>query len=268
MNGKAETCPKPAPPLKIFERTKNSKGSTYYIIGEPERHWVASLPKSDLPLLDVGACYGVQTMHALRQGRNVIALDCCNEHLTVLRERVANMARTENTGQLMDVVLAELPSADAMDDESVSGILCSEVIHFMTPPELRLLFNDFYRWMGRGGRLVATVTSWPPSLKRFTERGFTFLDGMTVDKAYDILENKPASEVVDAGPGLFITPPIASLRAFIGDRFYALSKQELRYVSESSGFVVEELKYYSGGKYGDERTKKEPESVLLVATKP
>lgn len=249
------------------EWTKNRKGRTFHIIGEPERHWVSSLPNSHLPLLDVGACYGVQTMYAMNQGRNVIALDCCDEHITILRERVAKMDRTDATGQLQDVITAQLPASDAIGDESVSGILCSEVIHFMTPPDLRPLFKDFYRWVAPRGKVVVTTGSWPPRLKWMLEKGCTLADGIAFEDAYDMLTNKAASEVFDAGPGMMKLPPLESVRTAFGDHVYMLSTEELRHVSESSGFIVEEVRYYSGGKYADEDSEDKPETVVLVASK-
>lgn len=269
MNAKVEAHPNPPPAPVTSERTKNAKGSTFHIIGEAEQHWVSSLPESDLPLLDTGACYGVQTIHALNQGRDVIALDCCDEHITILRERVANMHRTETTGELVDAMVARLPSPDAIGDAAVSGILCSEVIHFMTPADLVPLLNDFHRWLAPGGRLVATVGSWPPRLPALLRRGLTLPHGVTADSAHEMLENAPAADVVAAGPGFLTLPDAPSMRAILGETLYMLSTQELRHVAEECGFVVDVVKYFSAGKYPFRKGEKGDglEGVLLVASK-
>lgn len=234
------------------------------MIAEPEETWISTLPSSPLPLLDVGACYGVQTIHALSQQRDVIALDMCEDHLKIFRQRVA--ALTGVRGKLVDTVCTKLPDKDAVPPASVSAILCSEVIHFLYAGEMRPVFHHFYRWLCPGGRLVLTTGAWPKRMKTIQQAGLKFRGGRTADETLKMLETTPPGELVDAVPGLAHLPEESAWREKIGGFLYLLSTVELRELASSAGFEVEHVKYYCSGKYGDARD--EEESAQLIAGKP
>lgn len=246
----------------------------YHVIGDSAAEWLASLPSSTKPLLDVGAAYGVHTLHAMRHGRDVLALDCDKVHLAELRRRADNLvadtpaADRPALGNLAGTVFAKLPKPDALPPASVSGVLLSEMMHFLHPGEPQRLFEHISHWIQPGGKVVATMGSFAPVALSFASRPDFFLrDGWTIDKALEAL-TWPDQELLDAAPGIIMFKKHSPYRKDHGIHVYLYNLEEVAALCRLTGFVVERLEYVSLGKYPTADPINEPECVLLVARKP
>ena len=257
-----------------LERTKNKTGFMYLRIGESATHWLNSLPHSSSPLLDLGAAYGVHTLHAMKAGRDVIAVDMEQAHIDDLRVRADDYAKSsaaENStgpGKLVRATVATLPDPSVCADESVAGVLLSEVIHFMRPGQPQVVFSDIFRWLKPGGRLVVTTAaSKGPKVEEFANKaGFKLNGERSVEEAIDMISTASGPELVKAAPTFMELPQDSPMRKFVCGILYLMSTKEVETMAKEAGFKVERCRYITTGKYPDKTIK--GETVLLVAKKP
>ena len=106
------------------------------------------------PLLDIGSAYGANTIRALKRGANVVAFDCDETHLEYIR-RAWDAERGPWEGALQ-TVYGKLPELELPAGVRASGILCSEVIHFLTGEEVEQSFRRFREVLTPGGLLCLT----------------------------------------------------------------------------------------------------------------
>lgn len=254
--------------------TRNKKGFAFKNLDESVDIWISSLPKSDRPLADLGAGYGFQTIAALKKGRNVIAVDMESEHLEVIWKSVQSITMTtskENGGQmgnLIGVKTARLPNSSLFNENKLSGILLSEVIHFVDVGEPLQIFQDAFRWLQPGGLLVVTGAS--PAIAEFLVRFGATLNGeRSIDEAWDVLANRSDVEIISSAATLVDVSTVrsSSIRDSIGSHMYCISTNELCALARVSGFDIERAEYIAGEKYSMKCSKFDNEA-LLVARKP
>lgn len=254
--------------------TKNQKGYAFSFMDEPVDIWASSLPESSSPLVDLGAGYGFQTIAALKKGRNVIAVDMDDEHLKALRSSVrlltenAQKQGKSSVGNLVDTKIAALPDGSLFSENNVAGVLLSEVVHFCSPGEPLLLFNDAYRWLQPGGLFVVTAVS--PAIAEFSVQfGAKLHGGRSMDDAWNILSTGKDDEVINSSATFVDLSTVRSniIRKSFGNHLYCFTTNELCALARCSGFEIEEAKYLIGEKYPLKFSKYDNE-VLLVAKKP
>ena len=105
------------------------------------------------PVLDIGCAYGLTSKAMLDEGFCVIANDLDEKHLQVLADEVNADQRARLT--LMVGNALEL----AIEESSLAGALCFNVIHFMSGDEIRSLFALVYKWLAPGGVFMVTTAS-------------------------------------------------------------------------------------------------------------
>lgn len=257
-----------------LEPTKNKMGFMFFKIGESADHWLESLPHSNKPLLDIGAAYGIHTIHALKNGRDVIALDCDEPHLAELRRRVSAAeshsanGTEKKMGKLSGTIFAKLPSPDALSEGSVSGVLISEVFHFMRPGQPQHVLRDVFRWLEPGGRVVVTTASSLDLEQKLAVDGIRLANGRSLEETQRIM-SKPADIQLDAAPGLLTFADGYKFRDKVPGFMYTLSTTEVELMAKRAGFHAERVSYISTGKYPNfSKSELVGETVLLVARKP
>lgn len=256
-----------------LERTNNKTGFMFLKIDDSINHWLNSSPHSSKPLLDLGAAYGVHTIHALKAGRDVVSADMDEVHISKLRERVGEYLKISashqgtGAGRLIDSTVVTLPDSTAFRDESVAGVLLSEVLHFMKPGQPQLLFNDVYRWMEPGGRMVVTVAaSKEETVQRFTgNMGFKLNKDRSVGDVTKMIATACEEELAKEAPTYMELPQSSPFRAALCGHLYLMDAKELKFFAKKAGFQIERCIPISPGKYPDE--KSEGGTVLLVARK-
>lgn len=254
------------------EPTANKTGYMFLKIGESAEYWLNSCPDSDKPLLDLGAAYGVHSLHAMKHGRDVIAADIDAKHIEVLKERCE--AFTENPprdavakpGRLIRAEVAKLPTPDLCEPESVSGVLLSEVLHFFHPKDPLTHFKDVFRWLIPGGRFVSTSCS-AAEMDGMKKAGVSLHDGRTFEELEAFLDG-PAEELVDRAPTYLTMPEGSPLVQLMGKTMYLMTLKELQATAEAAGFEVERCSYISPDKYPFRTKGSKDETAFLVARKP
>lgn len=116
--------------------------------------WIEDGFDGVFPLFDVGAAYGNNTIPALRRGANVVAIDCDETHLEYIR-RAWDAEKQPYEGRLM-TVYGKLPELYTPPHLRASGILCSEVIHFLEGDDVERSFRRFHEVLVPGGALCLT----------------------------------------------------------------------------------------------------------------
>lgn len=255
-----------------LERTNNKTGFMFHRIDESASYWLNSLPHSPNPLVDLGSAYGVHTLHALKAGRDVIAVDMDEVHIAGLQERVdeylaSPAAQTRpGPGRLVRATVAKLPQSGVCDDESVAGVLLSEMLHFLKPGEPLPLLKDIYRWLEPGGCLVATVSaSVPANVATFSGKaGYVLRDGRTAVEADKLISSASGQELMEMAPAFMELPASAPFRIAACGHLYLMSAKELKAFAKQAGFQIERCSDITQNKYPG----KEGNAVLLVARKP
>jgi len=99
------------------------------------------------PVLDIGCAYGIATRAALEVGASVVASDMEQAHLDVLESETPDPLKerlTTHVGMLPGVEFA---------NGFFDGILCSRLLHFLLPDEIRTALADMRNWLRPGGRV-------------------------------------------------------------------------------------------------------------------
>lgn len=117
-----------------------------------------------LPLLDVGAGYGVATISALAKGATVIANDIDARHLLVLRHNTPDDHRSR--------LYLKQGSAQELDfpKDSFDAIIFRRVIHFLLGDEIEAIIAKSARWIKSGGYLfIVTMAPYHQYIPGFIE---------------------------------------------------------------------------------------------------
>lgn len=175
-----------------------------------------------LPVLDVGAAFGVASRAALAAGARVIANDLDPGHL-------AELASLAGTNPKLELLPGRFPEIQ-VPPGSLGAVHASNVLHFLNPAELTQGAAQVFRWLAPGGRLfVHAGTPYQQPFLRFVPR----------------YEERVSSG--DPFPGYVTdTSEISSHRRLgqIPRAIHLLDAQVLRRVFEEAGLGVERVWYY------------------------
>ena len=133
-------------------RTKNAMGMMSTELSPAAKAFVYYAKQAEFPLLDVGSAYGVATIPALNNGAEVIACDLSEEHLSILRQSTRSELRHRLT-----TLVAKFPYELLFESESLSGILLSNVLHFLDGDEVTDGLNHCWWWLKPKGKLFINV---------------------------------------------------------------------------------------------------------------
>ena len=135
--------------------TQNQRGFTYQLTHIAQA-FIAYAAQASLPVVDIGAAYGVATIPLLEKGASVIAVDLSQDHLDQLSANVAEADRERLTllnGRFPDLELPTTP---------VAAVYLSQVLPFLNPDEVRQGAQTLYQWLAPGGKVF--VVSFTPYL--------------------------------------------------------------------------------------------------------
>lgn len=142
----------PAPHRRI--PTRNQTGWTSNQLNEVSRLFAAFCGQTRRPVLDIGAAYGIASLAALDAGATVIANDLEPQHLEVLRQS----AGPERERRLI-LIPARFPRHLRFTAGSLDAVHASNVLHFLTPPQMEQGFAAIYHWLAPGGRLFVQAST-------------------------------------------------------------------------------------------------------------
>ncbi len=131
------------------EQTLNNTG---YMVGNLDPYsldFVKFAGFSHNRVLDVGACYGIATIAALKAGaKMVVATDPEPKHLEILASRIDKKYQNK-----LECVVGGLPNEMGFLRDSFSAVLCSRVLHLLKGEEIEASVSKIYNWLERYGRL-------------------------------------------------------------------------------------------------------------------
>lgn len=143
------TSPKPI-------ATRNHTGWTSNQLNEVSELFVDFCSGVALPVLDIGAAYGIATHAALATGATVIANDAEATHLQILFEHTAEADRKR-----LVQVPGRFPRHLQFGEGSLGAVHASNVFHFLTGPQLGQGAASIAHWLAVGGKVfVQASTPW------------------------------------------------------------------------------------------------------------
>ena len=248
--GDIESSPDP------IEATANVRGYTFDL-NTYWQEWVEAYDGAH-PLADIGAAYGTNTIPALERAR-VVAIDIDTQHLEMLRNRTPPVLQPR-----LETQYGKLPDDLDCKEASFSSILVSEVLHFLSPREVPLAFEQLLRLLVPGGRLVLTALS------------FYNLNMETLGLVPELEAKFRADVDATAFPGWFpdfsegkaIIPE--PYRSHIPDLIHFFSADQLRTLADRAGFEIEIARMATPASYPPFAfcDKYNKEQVGLIARKP
>ncbi len=118
------------------------------------------------PVLEIGCAFGYTSKILLSEGFKVIANDLDQRHLDELEKSVESEDEksrlTLRIGNLLDL---------SFEENSLSGVLGCNVIHFLEGHQIRDLFHRCYKWLAPNGLLIFSTAS-PYSMRFFLDQEF------------------------------------------------------------------------------------------------
>ena len=132
-------------------------------MNEVSRLFVDFCRDASLPVLDIGAAYGIATLPALAAGATVIANDLDSAHLEVLAQRCPREHRSR-----LVLATGRFPRHLHWAEGSLAAIHASNVLHFLTGPQIENGAASIAHWLAPGGRVfIQASTPWQKPWTRF-----------------------------------------------------------------------------------------------------
>ena len=143
--------------------TRNQTGWASNQLNEVSELFVAHCRQVKLPVLDIGAAFGLASLAAIEAGATVIANDLDPAHLA----EIANAVPPAKSNKLT-LIPGHFPRELHFPASSLSAIHASNVLHFLTGPQLEQGFAAIARWLAPGGKLfVQASTPWQQPFRAF-----------------------------------------------------------------------------------------------------
>lgn len=144
-----------------LEATHNKFGFMHPLTPFGEQFVDFSSQNQDAPLLDIGCAFGVTTLPCLLQGARVIAADIEQSHLDELYTRTPEECRAQLTLQQ-----GRFPEELDFEPNSLSGVMISHVLSFLSEQQLVEGFQKLARWLKPGGKVF--IVNYTPYHKPIT----------------------------------------------------------------------------------------------------
>lgn len=103
---------------------------------------------------DIGSAYGIDTIHILKVGARVVAIDLDQEHLDMMYEQLApeEQKRLETRCQ-------RFPEEVSLESATYEAILLSRILIFLTPTSLMYALTKVYDALRPGGKVYIITAS-------------------------------------------------------------------------------------------------------------
>ena len=201
--------------------TQNQRGFTYQLTHVAQA-FIDYAAQATLPVVDIGAAYGVATIPLLEKGASVIAIDLSQDHLDQLSANVAEADRARLTllnGRFPDIALPSTP---------VAAVYLSQVLPFLTPDEVQQGARVLHEWLDPGGKVF--VVSFTPYLAHVADY-------------IPVYEEKKANGALFAGYVEELDRYCSDnyIRSQLPNKINHLDEDDLRDTFTRAGFIIEHL---------------------------
>lgn len=235
--------------VKGMIKTKNKMGIMTVENSPPSKDFIDYAKSANKPLLDIGCAYGAVVIPAILNGAKVIGCDLDEEHLAILKESLP-----KEYLPLLQTTSNSFPYNLNFEQESLSAIHISMVLHFMKGEEILLGLKKCHNWLAPGGKLY--VVNMTPYLGLF--------DWQKLSKFYD--------ERVKNGEKW---PGEINCRNFaksgwsdqLPEFAHFFNLDSTRSIMEQSGFVIEDIYYFCYENIPEEYKTNGKEYVGMIASK-
>lgn len=143
--------------MRHIRATANQHGSTFQITPYIQK-FIDHATSHRRRVLDIGAAFGVTSLPCLAADCEVVAMDLEKSHLNTIANNAPPSQR-----QNLTLVEGRFPQ----DTDKIQGkfdtILCSRILHFLTPEELQQASKFLYDSLNPGGKLF--TLNFTPYLK-------------------------------------------------------------------------------------------------------
>ena len=136
-----------------FEPLSHRRGYAFPVVNPLLNYWLQSWNKSH-PLLDIGCGDCTNALQALEVEAGITIYATESE-----QESVKALTETYKDKKNINFHHLHFPDQVPFEDSSFSGILCSEVLHFLDHAEVIASVWELYRLVIPGGRVVVTCGS-------------------------------------------------------------------------------------------------------------
>lgn len=228
-------------------KTRNAMGVMFKELSPAAIEFVNLGKVAKLPLLDIGAAFGVATIPALENGASVIACDLSDEHLDILAQSVP-----KKYSKKLSLIQKAFPYELDFEKDSLSGILISNVLHFLDGEAVETGLKKAYDWLEPNGKLFITVMT--PHLS-----------------FYHLLIPEYNKRVKEGWkwPGIF-NPQLVATEKWkdnLPEFVHLFEPETLKKVVEEAGFIIDDMHYFCYQNYPDEHRTDGKEYISLCAKK-
>ena len=229
-----------------FRATLNRKGWMLIAPDAVMLEFITHSASQALPVLDVGATYGVASLAALKAGCQVIATDLDPRHLEALEHDAAAAGLRDS----LTTASGRFPEAPVLQDGAVGAVLLSRVLTFMEPASVRATFTAVKRALSIGGKVFGTADT--PYLANFA--GFR-----------EEFQRRLAAGIDWPGWIPDTAPFIAANKEVTATAVHLFTPEVIRREIELAGLVVERVEYIDRAEYPPQFRSGGRESVAFVA---
>jgi chorismate-pyruvate lyase/SAM-dependent methyltransferase len=235
---------------EIALETRNRKGFTYTLTSFGKA-FINAAAKASMPVMDIGAAYGVAALPALLTGAKVIAVDIEEKHLLSITNSVNGPLRTQL------VTLKERFPYFELLPESLSAVYMSQVLPFLNGDEIEIGIRKIYDWLIPGGE--AFVVTFTPYIHH-------------VSSFIPIYEERKKAGTRWAGYIKELSRYSSHPHIYrnLPEQIHHIDQDDLVWVFEKTGFSVKEARYFGEeeGPLPDGIRMNGRERVGLIAYKP
>ncbi|WP_423063574.1 class I SAM-dependent methyltransferase [Candidiatus Paracoxiella cheracis] len=188
--------------------------------------------KPNKPMLDIGCAYGITTIPCLENGVSVIACDIDSYHLEELKKRAPKRSLSS-----LKIICKHFPNDLELGENSVSAVIISHVLSFLTKKELLDGFNKLSHWVCKGGKIFIlnyttyhkTLSSFIPDYEKKLKKRKLFAGEIEDKRKYS--KHK-------------------LINTSVPNRLMLFDKETLTFLLESNDFQIEYMEYIGGTKIG------------------
>ncbi len=235
--------------------TLNNMGWMAANVGDPyTREFIDYAANATLPVMEVGAAYGVAATSVLNNGGRIIVNDLEPHHLHVLYKQTPEPLR-EN----IQLLPGSCIDGFDLETESVSAILCARVFHFFDSATIATCLARFHRWLKPGGKLFIVADS--------------IFHGMNQSIYPEFLARKSAGHPTPGWVSLHHNPRLDAqenkkeLYQAMPEYFNFIDIETLSSLFNVAGFIVENTDYFRPEYYYDVSLWDGREGIGMVGVK-
>lgn len=228
--------------------TLNKFGRTSTVPNEYSQYFIDFSSTCCLPVMDIGAAFGVASIPALLKGAQVTAVDLDASQLEVLYSNTPPQIRSKLT-----ILPGRFPEETDFRNSSFEAVHASNLFNFLTGREIMVGLKKIFDWLIPGGKLfIISGSPYAKNIRRFIpEYEKRSREGV-----------KWPGEIDDLS--LYSDDPTTKeLPAFI----HLLDDRVLKTALEEAGFLIERIEMYKRAHLPDYLSLDGRENVGAVGVK-